>query len=505
MGASDDTARASEGWLGKQWSVLCQPSFRRLFFAALGGSLLSKLGALLPGMSPDDYFFAFPAVDPSFLATFVGQGRGLSALLVQGSEALGLSLVSIQTPALLLAILTVSLFIAAAIHCVTYRTSYPALAVCAAAIAATHPYLSSYFLFRMAIFNHAVTYAVLFATTWALGSETLSARRKFIACTALLALWSNSTQIVLIMFAIIGMAWGLARGCQALDRGRGYRAALRPVLFVAGILISSGMLYFASSIAVREIAGIPASAEYTPHLINGLKGLAAVEGRLAWGLVVGVETIMPLGLKIAFFGLVAIVLSSAVISQPRWGSTSIVVLVAGILVTVLPMAVSWGTHVPRTFSPLGIVLALSLALAGNAMTAGMGKRIAILFCPFLLVFTLTSGTLFYQQSLITRWDHQTAAGIYRAAYASGLLTPQRKLKLVASWPGHSQPLSIYGPGINESALLNGWDYPGLFAVATGEQLNVAAGDPALCKGHPIWPAPGAIRLVGDSDVYVCLK
>lgn len=482
-----------------------QPSFWWLFCAALGGNVLSKAAAWLPGMSPDDYFFALPQVDPSFLSTFVAQGRSLSALLVQGLTALGLSLVSIQTPALLLAMLTMSLFIAAAIHCVASRTAPPALLLGAAALAATHPYLSSYFLFHMATPSLALAYAVLFLAIWALSSATLPARRKFVLCTALIAIWCNSTQLVLVLFAIVGMAWALAQGCRALERGRDYRAALRPALFVAGVVISSGVLYFAISAAVRQITGISTSVEYTPHLAHGLTGMLAVEGHLAWGLLAGVESIVPLGLKIALFGLVAIVLVLAVRRQPRWGWAGVIVLVAGALLTVLPMAVSWGGHVPRTFSPLGMVLALSLALAGNTLTAGASKWTAVLLCPFLLMFSLTSSTLFQQQSLITQWDQRTAAGMYGAAYASGLLTPARSLRVVSAWPDHGQKLSIYGPGINESALRYGWAYPGLFAVAVGEPVKVAAGDQALCTGYPSWPAPGSMRLVSNKDVYVCLR
>lgn len=494
-----------EGGPGSAVGMLREPFFRRLFLAALAGNAFSKLGAFQPGMSPDDYFFAFPQLDPSFFTTFVAQGRSLSVLLVKGLAALGLSLISIQTPALLLAMLTMSLFIAVAIRCVTSGTAHPALPICAAALAATHPYLSSYFLFHMAVLSLALAYAVLFVATWALSSNTLAAWHKFVLCTVLIAVWCNSTQLVLVVFAITGSAWALAQGCHALGHGHDSRAALAPALLVGSIVISSSVLYFAISATVRQLTGIYTSAEYTPHLGHGLSGLLAVEGHLAWGLVGGVEGIMPLALKVTLFSLVVVILALAVRRQPRWGLGGVIVLVVGALLTVLPMAVSWGTHVPRTFSPLGVVLALSLALAANALTAGISKWAALLLSPFVLMFSLTSGTLFHQQGLITHWDQGTATGVYRAAHASGLLTPTRTLRLVSAWPGHGQRLSIYGPGINESALQNGWAYPGLFAVAVGEPVKVAAGDPALCAGYPTWPAPGNMRLVGDSDVYVCLK
>lgn len=502
---TSDTALPAASGLGRAFRTLHTPSFRRLFLAALAGNLLSKFGAFLPGMSPDDYFFAFPQTDPSFFTTFVAQGRGLGVPLVQGLSALGLSLVSIQTPALLLAMLAMSLFIATAIHCVTSNTAHPALPVCAAALAATHPYLSSYFLFRMATLGLALTYVVLFVAMLALRSEKLSARHKFALCAVLLAIWCNSTQLVLVVFAITSTAWALAQGCRALQCGRSYRTALQPLWLVGCIVFASAMLYFALSNAVRQLTGIYTSAEYTPHLDRGLRDLFAVEGHLAWGLVSGVEGIMPPAVKIALFGLLAAVLVVALFRQPRWGSAGAFLLVAGALLTVLPMAVSWGTHVPRTFSPIGLVLALSLALAGNALTANTGKWTALLLCPFLLVFSLTGDTLFYQQSLTTRWDQGTAAGVYRAAYASGLLTPERTLRLVSTWPSHGQRLSMEGPGINESALQNGWAYPGLFALAVGEPVKVGPGNPALCAGYPTWPAPGSMRVVDDSDVYVCLK
>lgn len=505
MDATLDTPRSTAGWIGRPVAALQQPVFRKLFFAALVGNLASKLAALLPGMAPDDYFFAFPVDDNNLLATFIAQGRGLNLLIVKGATALGLSLVSIQTPALLLALLTVSLFIAAAVNAVAERSASPALPMCAAALAATHPYLTSYFLFRMAIINQAFAYAVLFLATWALSCEGLSARRRFVVCTVLLALWCNSTQIVLLIFSVVGLAWAFAQGCRAREQGQDYRTALRPTAWLIGILVSSAFLYFVSSVALRRWMHIHHSAEYTPHLADGLRGFITVEGQLAWDLVGNHESMMPLGLKIAFFVLLAVALGMAIFRRSSWGLAATAVLVAGALITVLPMAVSWRREVPRTFSTFGVVLALSLALAGNALSHPTSRRLAWLFCPFMLMFALIGGTLFFQQALLTGWDQRTAAGVYRDVSASGLLTPGRKLKVVGPWPNHGQAFSMDGSGINESAWLYDWTYHALFAVAVGEPVAVAAGDPAQCKAQPTWPMPGAIRLVGPSDVYVCMK
>lgn len=164
---------------------------------------------------------------------------------------MGLPLVSSQTSALLLVMLTMSFFTAAAIHCVVSQAASQALALGAAALVATHPYLSSYFLFHMATLGLALTYAVLFLAVWALSSTTL----KFLLCTTLLVIWCNSTQLVLVLFAIAGMAWALAQCCHALEKDCGYRVALQPALLVVGILMSSGLLYFAISAAVVRSPG----------------------------------------------------------------------------------------------------------------------------------------------------------------------------------------------------------------------------------------------------------
>ena len=505
-GAGDSAARSAGDWLGDSWNALKQPTFRRLFFVALAGNLLSKSGALLPGMAPDDYFFSFPIHDASGLWTFVAQGRGLDLLLVQGAAALGLSLVSIQVPAMLLAMVTVSLFIAAAVNAVAGKSASITLTMCAAAVAATHPYLSSYFLFRMIIVIQALAYAALFVATWVLSCERLSSWRKFIICTGLITVWCHSTQMVLLIFGVTGMAWALAQGCRALDEGRGYGAALRALGLVAGILACSALLYFASAAWVRHATGVEAAVAYTPRLAHGLGGMITAEGRLARELLAGKESVTPPWLKGAFFVVLAMALGAATRRRRYWGAAGLMVLVAGMLVTVLPMALSWGGYVPRTFSTLGVVLALGLALAANAVDGRAAHRLAVLFCPFVLIFSLISGTLFYQQMLLTNWDQRTASGVYHDATASGFLAAGRKLRVVTRWPSHSQILSIDGQGVNESALQYAWSYPGLFAVASGEPLPlVTSGDPALCKGYPVWPAPGAIRLVDDHDVYACLR
>lgn len=506
QGFEEPVTRRVGTWLGSPLSALKQPNFRRLFLVALAGNLLSKLGALLPGMAPDDYFFAFPIHDRKDFWVFLSEGRGLDRLLDQGAAALNLSLVSIQVPALLLAMVAISLFIAAAVNSVAGKTAPIALTACAAAIASTHPYLSSYFLFRMVIGVQAVAYAVLFVATWVLSRETLSSWHKFVVCTALITLGCHSTQMVLLIFSVTGLAWALAEGCRALDTDLGYRAVLGRIGLVAGILACSALLYFVSVAWVRHLTGIVAEALYTPQLTHGLREAIATEARLAWALIAGKESMTPPALKVALFALIAVTLGVAARRRWNWSVAGLIALIAGMLVTVLPMTLSWGGYVPRIFSTLGIVFALSLALAANAVRIRTARRLALFFSPFILAFSVISGTLFYQQALLTRWDQRTATGVYHDVMASGLLTAGRTLRVVSPWPSHSQLLSIDGSGVNESALQYPWAYPGLFAVSLGEPLPLATGgDPKLCKGYPTWPALGAIRLVDDHDIYACLK
>jgi hypothetical protein len=117
-------------------------------------------------------------------------------------------------------------------------------------------------------------------------------------------------------------------------------------------------------------------------------------------------------------------------------------------------------------------------------------------------FCFIGASLFQQQLMLTHWDQRTAAAIYeRVTEQTRENTP---IRIVASWPIHQQPFSYNGPGINESAFLNSWAYPGLFGVATGARLDVAAGDRTMCNGLPAWPDPGSMKRLEDGSMLVCM-
>lgn len=120
----------------------------------------------------------------------------------------------------------------------------------------------------------------------------------------------------------------------------------------------------------------------------------------------------------------------------------------------------------------------------------------------LLAFCFIGASLFYQQLLLTQWDQRTATAIYeRFTQKASVNTP---IRIVASWPIYSQSLSYNGPGINESAFLDQWAYPGLFAVATGAKLNFAKGERNMCNAVPSWPNPGSMKTLDDGSILVCM-
>jgi hypothetical protein len=109
------------------------------FLAALGGALLSKLGALLPGFSPDDYYYAF---GNTIKLQGIAQGRALADGLMYGMRWLGLTYADVQTPAFLLSLVALSGFIATVLDRTLRQGSSLGSGACAATFAAAYPYLS---------------------------------------------------------------------------------------------------------------------------------------------------------------------------------------------------------------------------------------------------------------------------------------------------------------------------------------------------------------------------
>lgn len=471
-----------------------------LCLAAFIAMMLSKTGTLLPGMSVDDYSYVFDNSNGSTTYNLISQGRGLNALLFLAANSLNTSFASVSEFSFLLASAMIALAIAGSITLVKHDKTNQVHHYVAAALAATHPYLTSYFLFRMSLINHAFVYATLFATLWLIARQQTLWRQ--LTCILLLAACAHISQIILILFAISAGAWSLARYCRGRKNGVPPLNEARGIVSFVVILGSATVLYFLSSAVVQSIMHVSATPVYSIHIrVSVLNSIQAMFG-LAYDALLGNETIIPAWLKIWVLAALTTSIALCFARNRVRGIACLVLLVCGTLATVSTMALSWGYLVPRTFSPIGLCLALTFCLACDEVGPYWTRKLCVALVIPIIAFCFTGASLFYQQLLLTQWDQRTAAAIYdRITQQAPEGTP---IHIVAEWPIHTQPLSYKGSGINESALLNHWSYPGLFAIVTGEKLKITGGDRSMCKGIPAWPNPGSTKRLADGSMLVCM-
>lgn len=474
--------------------------FRVLVLVALAALVFSKIGALLPGMAADDYFFAFNGAPRSIVDNFIAQGRGLDVLLAMLVDSTGASFMSIAWFAFFLAALTIALATATAIVLVKRSTVNRIHHYVAAAVVATHPYLTAYFLFKMSLLNTAIVYAVLAGLLVLFVTQRGKWQRAL--CVILLALACHVSQIVLVLFVVATLAWALVSYCEVRDAGGERRRARRGIAAAVAVSFSAAVLYLASNALVRQLAHVKAVSAYNPRFVGGLPHVVVSDFTLAYDVLLGYEALIPLWVKLWLLAVLAVLVVGCGVRQPRRAFACVLVLVGGLLATASPMAFSWGRLVPRTFSPAGLCLALVICMAGDGIAWPRLRAWVLAAVVPIVAFSMIGSTLFYQQLLLTEWDQHTAEAIYqRTVREAGKVAP---IRIAAAWPIHRQALSLAGPDINSSAFYHPWSYPGLFGVATGASLDVAAADPSLCKGMPAWPAAGATKLLSGGAVLVCI-
>lgn len=483
-------------------SIWRRHDFRMLVLVALIAMIFSKIGTLLPGMAADDYYFAFNGAPPGIVDGFIAQGRGLAGLLALFVGATGASFMSVAWFAFLLSLVTIPVATATAIVLVKRSQANRSQHYVAAALVATHPYLTSYFLFKMSILNTAIVYAFLAGLLVLFVARRSKRWRTW--CAVLLALACYVSQIVLVLFVVVTLAWALARWCEVLDADGGWRRAWRGLASAVAVGFGAAVVYLASHALVRHFAGVKAVTQYNPRFVGGLPHVVATDFALAGDVLFRQEQLMPLWLKLWLLAVLAVLIAGCAVRQPRRALACVLVLIGGLLATASPLAFSWGRLVPRTFSPAGLCFGLVICMAGDGIEWRQVRAFALALGVPIIAFCLIGGTLFYQQWLLTEWDQRTADAIYRrSVHVAGHVAP---IRIVAAWPIHRQPLSQVEAdvGINGSAYYYSWSYRGLFAVATGDNVDVATAAPSLCKGMPSWPAAGATRLLPSGAVLVCI-
>jgi hypothetical protein len=481
-------------------------SIRRIhayFLLALLAAFFSKAGAMYPSLSPDDYALSFPGRAVTDL--FIGQGRGLAALMMHAFQALGLTFTTAQLPLFFVSLAAVAWFVAVAVNAVAgNRTPFPLAAACAALIAA-HPYLSSYYLFKMSIINHVLVYALAAVALTLLVDVSKSNSKRVSYSAIIVAIGCNANQMTLLLYVVCGAAWALTIICRQFEEARHWRWRN----FHAGLLFltstfASLIMYVAISGAVKQFTGVASVREYSPHLVNSLAAMAHTLWTLGSGTLIGHEAIFPLPLKWLCLGMGLLAVAITPWRQWRWVTAAMLFLAGGIVVSVIPMVVSWGTFVPRIFSALGPVLGLTFLLLAHGWRPGRHRTFACGLFVLASVFAMLSGAMFYQQKLMTDWDQFLARSIYSDVRTSGWLGPNVTIHVAAAWPYHGKEV-IGGSGINESAFNAPWTYENLFLVATGESVHVTHSPPTVCVGHPRWPNAGYVFRGANGDIYACMR
>lgn len=481
-------------------NLLHRRDFWLLCLATFVAVILSKAGALLPGMSIDDYSFVFGNATGNTTYNLVAQGRGLNALLFLALGYLNTSFTSINEFSFVLASAMISLAIAGSITLIKHEKINRPYHYASAALAATHPYLTSYFLFRMSLVNHACVYATLFASLCLIAGRKTLLRQ--LTCIVLLVACSHISQIILILFSISAGAWSLARYCRERKSGAPPLDAVQGIISLVVILVAATALYFLSSALIRSIMHVNATPIYSIHVNGNILNSIQVIIKLACDALLFNETIIPYALKLFLLTVMAVSIALCFAKDLRQGISCLVLLTCGTVATVSTMALSWGYLVPRTFSPIGLCLALTYCLACNHIKPNTARILSIALIIPTISFCFIGSSLFYQQMLLTQWDQRTAVAIYNRFTQQ--VPEDTPIYIVASWPIHKQPLSYNAPGINESAFLDKWAYPGLFATATGEKLNVKGGDRSMCNGIPAWPDPSSMKRLANGSTLVCM-
>lgn len=484
---------------------------RQVFFAAavLGGCF-SRIGMVLTGYTSDDYYFALHQ-HASGLHSLV-QGRFLAPLLSMLLVDSGFTQTSIQLPLFVLSVFVLAALIAKAIDMTLLPRRPLPLAAAAAALCASYPYLSSYYLFRMVILDQILVYLIVLWAISIMSGTRHGAGRKMLFGSIIVGLGSGDNQLVFIFFSIIALAWlvrllvepPLSDECRspASRRRRLADLAVAPVTIVGGLLI-----YFPLIKLVQYASHIGAEGAYSVKESSGLLHFIGVDLNLIGDIMFQAEPIIPLYLKIALVAvLVALLIRTGLHS---WRAALLVLAfgAAGLAIAVAPMAVTWGGHVARIFVGAGFCIALMAGLMANFVPQPRWPAAALVALSFYCA--LMGATMFYQQHLLAHWDQQKAAAIYMDLAREFPLTQKTRIQLIGGSAKPYDGLSTYQEdnyGVNESALRSDWDYAyaGLFRVATGRILNIKRGPPQACAGKPAWPRKGSIFSAKPDLITVCL-
>lgn len=485
---------------------------KRLFFlAAFAGGFLSRMGIFRSGYTSDDYVWTLATPDSSWHA--IHQGRFLGPLVSHMVEFFGFSQVSLQLPLFILSLFVLSALIAKLVDVTLSDGASSWLGIAAATVAASYPYLTSYYLFRMVLLDQILVYAITLLAIHVVTDERRSVWQRLLLGSLIVGFGSGDNQLVFMLYTTCAMAWFTATLFTLINQGRAWlatpdgSATARRLTIAPGTVIAGFIIYAITIKLVHVVTGIPAEDSYSLSIGTGITRIVTTDLQLVLDVLFRGESIIPLYLKITLLAILLTLFFQAARKYWKHALVSILFLFAALSLSVAPMAISSGGHVARIFMCAGFAFALFIALMGNFVERPKFPAVALFVLSGFYCFS--GATMFYQQEVLSAWDQKTAWSIYMDVARQFNLTINSEIHLVNGKETYPVGLSTYDVdsyGVNESVLRSDWSYayPGLFRVATGRNLKVMSGDPNICLGKPIWPRDGSVFEKSKNAIYVCL-
>lgn len=493
--------------LGPLGKFLSLSRFQQFFLAAFVGGLFSRIGIFLTGYSSDDFYYAL--MPSSEIARSIRQGRVFAPVFGELLANSGFTLPSIQLPLFFISLFALAALLAKAFDMILLPGRATLLAAAAAALCSAYPYLTSYYLYRMVIFDQIVIYLLVLAALTIIANPKLGLTGKIVFGGIVVGLGSTDNQLVFILYFLIGLAYFVAQAlrCRFMRSSTSTDApiGMRELLVVPATLILGVAIYWPVTKIVQQATGFTPDSAYNVGSAGLLKSLT-IGPQLMYDVILTGDPIVPLYMKIAMLVLLAIIFICALARSWRAALALLVYGFITIAISIAPMAVTWGGHAARIFMGVGFSLALLIGLGSNFVRRPFWP--AVLAVCLTVLYCFSGATMFYQQHLLSRWDIYRATNIYMDIAQNFDINPATKIEIIGGTTLVNKALSTHGPdnALNESALRSDWGYayPGLFLVATGKTLNVDSGDPAACNGKPAWPREGSIFKAQKDVISVCL-
>lgn len=490
-----------------QQTFISMTRYRQFFVAALVGGLLSRVGIFLTGYSSDDFRSAL--IPPDEVVRSIRQGRVLASAVWEMLARSGFTQPSIQLPLFLISLFALAALIAKAFDMALLPGRTNLLATAGAAICATYPYLTSYYLYRMVILDQIIIYLIVLAALAVISSPRLALGRKILFAGLIIGFGTADNQLVLILYGIFGLAYFVATALQCPFMRHAASAnsstRVRDLFVVPSTLILGLAIYVPITKFVQKATAIAPESGYSIGSSGLLQSLINWPKLIRYVLVSG-DPIVPSYMKILMILLLVIIIFFTLCRSWRATVALVLFVLSTLAISVAPMAVTWGGHVARIFMGVGFSLGLFICLGSNFVTRPFWPAVLAIFLA--LLYSFSGAAMFYQQHLLSQWDIYRARGIYINIAQLYDINSNTRIKLVNGSTFVNEALTTHGSenAVNESALRHDWGYayPGLFLVATGKTLDVQNGDPALCSGKPSWPREGSIFSMKKDVINVCL-